>query len=87
MLGLGAGRGEAQEDRVFNLVIKNRKLAGDVKAIRLKQGDTVKMNWTTDEATEIHLHGYDIKRSLMVFYTVASLWILAQPIVETSPEG
>jgi hypothetical protein len=65
------GPGETQEERIFNLNIKNRKVAGEVKVIRVKQGDTVKMNWTTDEPTEIHLHGYDIRKSLKPGNTIS----------------
>jgi len=63
-LALWAALGAAQQEEVFNVDIKNRKVAGGEKVIRVKQGDTVKINWTTDEAAEIHLHGYDVKRAL-----------------------
>lgn len=64
LLGLWATPGVSQEEEVFNLSIKNGKMAGDAKVIRVKQGGSVKINWTTDEATEIHLHGYDMTKAL-----------------------
>jgi len=32
--------------------------------IRVSENDTVTIRWTTDEATSVHLHGYDIETSL-----------------------
>ncbi len=39
--------------------IANRKVVGD-QIIRVTQGQLVKMVWLTDEAAELHIHGYDI---------------------------
>ncbi len=40
--------------------IENRKVVGD-HIIRVTQGQLVEMIWTTDEAAEVHIHGYDIR--------------------------
>jgi hypothetical protein len=40
--------------------IENRKVVGD-HIIRVIQGQLVEMVWTTDEAAELHIHGYDIR--------------------------
>ena len=40
--------------------IENRKLVGD-RVIRLTQGQRVEIVWITDEAAELHMHGYDIR--------------------------
>ncbi len=40
--------------------IENRKLVGD-QVIRLTQGQRVEIVWITDEAVELHMHGYDIR--------------------------
>ncbi len=40
--------------------IENRKVVGD-QIIRVTQGQLVEMIWTTDEAAELHIHGYDIR--------------------------
>lgn len=29
--------------------------------VRAKEGESLVLNWTTDEAVELHLHGYDIE--------------------------
>ena len=40
--------------------IENRKVVGD-HIIRVTQDQLVEMTWTTDEAAELHIHGYDIR--------------------------
>lgn len=40
--------------------VENRKVVGD-NIIRVTQGQLVEMIWTTDEAAELHIHGYDIR--------------------------
>ncbi len=40
--------------------IENRKVIG-AHVIRVTQGQLVEMVWTTDEAAELHIHGYDIR--------------------------
>ena len=32
-----------------------------MRLIRVKQGDAVKLRWTTDRLMVLHLHGYDIE--------------------------
>ena len=32
-----------------------------MRLIRVKQGDAVKLRWTTDRPIVLHLHGYDIE--------------------------
>jgi plastocyanin len=46
--------------RRFELVISERELAGEPRTIRVGQGDVVELTWISDEAGELHLHGYDI---------------------------
>lgn len=40
--------------------IENRQVLGD-QVIRIDQGQTVRLLWMTDEAAELHIHGYDIR--------------------------
>lgn len=49
------------EEKSFALAIANRRLASPEKVIRVSQGDTVHIRWTTDETAELHLHGYDLE--------------------------
>jgi hypothetical protein len=53
---------ELVEDvKVFNLHIEKRHIKSGLKKIVVKQGQQVKIIWYTDEAVDIHLHGYDIE--------------------------
>ena len=53
------------EDSVFELVIAERRVDIEDETIRVVQGQTVTLRWATDEAAEIHLHGYDVVASLV----------------------
>ena len=50
------------ETQTFNLEIRARKMVGTTRTIRVKQGDTTTLRWTTDETVTLHLHGYDIEQ-------------------------
>ena len=45
------------------LRIVRRKIDGP-STVRVKVGDQVDLRWTTDEATTIHVHGYDLTLAL-----------------------
>jgi hypothetical protein len=49
------------EPQTFSLEIRGRKVVGTTRTLRVKQGETVLLRWTTDEAVVLHLHGYDIE--------------------------
>lgn len=57
---------QAVDDEIqgFELSIENRRVAITGDAIRVRQGQQVRLRWLTDEPTSIHLHGYDIQASL-----------------------
>ncbi len=44
----------------IELVISERKVQREEKTIRVTQGESVELTWRSDEAAELHLHGYDI---------------------------
>jgi hypothetical protein len=52
------------ETQAFELSIEQRRVEVADDVIRVRQGQRVKLSWLTDEATSIHLHGYDIRASL-----------------------
>ncbi len=69
---IGTGPGQAQQDRTIQLDVVGRavtgsavEVAGGLGVVRVTQGDQVELRWTTDEETEVHLHGYDIEVELM----------------------
>ena len=35
-----------------------------MRRIRVKQNDVVKLQWSTDKAMSLHLHGYDIEKAV-----------------------
>lgn len=46
--------------RWIDIRIENREIVGD-NVIRVTHGDAVALRWITDEAAELHIHGYDIR--------------------------
>lgn len=46
-------------EKVFNLVIKNKKVTSGGETLQASEGDNVTINITADELEEFHLHGYD----------------------------
>ena len=55
---------QSGENQTFALEIRSGHVAADKRTIRLTQGVWVELQWTTDEAVELHLHGYDIRLEL-----------------------
>jgi hypothetical protein len=49
---------------MFNLRIERGKVQQNMRRIRVKQGDEVKLRWSADKTTIIHLHGYDIEMTV-----------------------
>ena len=64
LLLIAACSGSAPETVEFNLDIRDRTLAQDSPVFRVKNGDTVVLFITSDEAGTIHLHGYDLEDEL-----------------------
>lgn len=50
--------------RQFAIAVKDRKVETAANVIRVSQGDAVEIVLTSDEAAELHLHGYDLKVTL-----------------------
>jgi hypothetical protein len=48
----------------FDLRIENGRVAGDLKAIRVRRNDIVEISWSADRRTVLHLHGYDIEMTV-----------------------
>ena len=62
MLAIGAASAVAQTPEVvFDLKLEKGRVAPNMRLIRVKQGDAVKLRWTTDRPIVLHLHGYDIE--------------------------
>ena len=48
----------------FVLRIENGRLPANMRRIRVRQNDLVKLQWSADRPMRIHLHGYDLERSI-----------------------
>jgi hypothetical protein len=63
-VGTRGARAQASEPRVFELEIRDRQILGGEEVVRVNEGESVELRFTTDEAMVLHLHGYDVERSL-----------------------
>jgi hypothetical protein len=65
VLSLGSSSNVAAAGEVtFVLRIANGRLPENMRLIRVKQNDVVKLEWSTDKPMSIHLHGYDIEKEV-----------------------
>ncbi len=48
----------------YALTIANGRVPDNMRLIRVKQNDVVKLEWRTDKPLNVHLHGYDIEQEL-----------------------
>jgi hypothetical protein len=61
LLGLAFAPPAHAADLAFDLKITAGHVAKSMRVIRVQQGDSVKLRWTSDRAIVLHLHGYDIE--------------------------
>jgi len=57
---IGAGAAEL----TFDFRIERGRIAESAQVVRVKQGDVVRLRWSTDRPIVLHLHGYDIERKV-----------------------
>jgi hypothetical protein len=48
----------------FELRIENGRVPANMRLIRVKQGDVVRLRWSADRQLVLHLHGLDIERQV-----------------------
>lgn len=48
----------------FDLRIERGRVAENMSVIRVKQGDAVRLRWSTDRSIILHLHGYDLEKKV-----------------------
>jgi hypothetical protein len=53
------------KELVFDLKVARGTVPPKMQLIRVKQGDVVKLRWTSDRPITLHLHGYDIERKIV----------------------
>ena len=78
----------------FVLRIENSHVPENMRLIRVKQNDIVKLQWSTDRRTTIHLHGYDIEKEItpgtmteMTFAARAAGRFTVEPHLAREPSG
>lgn len=47
--------------QVIEARIEKREVVAPQEAIRITEGDVVELRWTSDEAVDLHLHGYNVE--------------------------
>src|SRR5215472_8078453 len=64
--GVPATMAAAQaRELTFDLKVERGGVPADMRLIRVKEGDVVRLRWTTDRPITVHLHGYDIERRIV----------------------
>lgn len=58
------GTAARAEELTFDLKIEQGRVSPDMRTVRVKQGDVIKLRWTSDRLVVLHLHGYDIERAV-----------------------
>ena len=49
------------ETRIFDIALNGGKIANADTTIRVTEGDKVELRWSSNDAVELHLHGYNIE--------------------------
>ena len=54
--------GTLAAELTFDLKVEHGRVPDTMRLIRVKQGDVVRLRWSTDQPLTLHLHGYDIAK-------------------------
>jgi hypothetical protein len=49
---------------VFDLRVERGRVPEAMRVIRVNQGDLVRLRWSVDRPTALHLHGYDVEQTI-----------------------
>ena len=55
---------EDEPKRSIEVRVENRQVVAPVEAIQITEGEVIELVWTSDEAADLHLHGYDLELHL-----------------------
>jgi hypothetical protein len=93
LLALSPGDASAAEV-TFAVRVENGHVAQNMRLIRVKHNDVVKLEWSTNRAMTIHLHGYDIEKEIvpgatteMAFTARATGRFMIEPHLAKTPSG
>jgi hypothetical protein len=56
--------GTLAAELTFDLKVEHGRVPDTMRLIRIKQGDVVRLQWSTDQPLTLHLHGYDIEKNV-----------------------
>ena len=56
-----AAIGVQAAELTFDLRVENGRVPENMRLVRVKQGDAVRLRWTVDRPVILHLHGYDLE--------------------------
>ena len=56
---IGPAASQDSSPKVIEVKIEKRKVVTPKRAIRITEGETVELRWSSDEVVHLHLHGYD----------------------------
>lgn len=78
----------------YVLAITNGRVPANMRLIRVRQNDVVKLEWSTDKPISVHLHGYDIEKEVkpgavtqMTFVARATGRFPIEPHIGKTPSG
>jgi hypothetical protein len=78
----------------YALTVTNGRVPDNMRLIRVKQNDVVKLEWSTDKPMSVHLHGYDIEQEIkpgtvtqMTFMARATGRFTIEPHIGKTPSG
>ena len=78
----------------YALTVADGRVPDNMRLIRVKQNDVVKLEWRTDKPLSVHLHGYDIEQELkpgtvteMTFTARATGRFTVEPHIGKTPSG
>jgi hypothetical protein len=84
----------AAAEVTYALTVANGRVPENMRLIRVKQNDVVKLEWRTDKPISVHLHGYDIAQELkpgatteMTFTARATGRFTVEPHIGKTPSG
>jgi hypothetical protein len=78
----------------YVIAIANGRVPDNMRLIRVKRDDVVKLEWSTDKPISVHLHGYDIEKDIkpgtvtqMTFVARATGRFTVEPHIGTTQSG
>ena len=90
----GALTGADAAEVTYAMTIANGRVPDNMRLIRVKQNEVVKLEWSTDKPMSVHLHGYDIEQEVkpgtvteMTFTARATGRFTVEPHIGRTPSG